>query len=237
MNDGKEDSMATSNIVEVSPSPPISNICPESSFFTECRASALPSPAAVRALNQLSGNYRATFFNRPSPVIVPSLGLFVKYGAGVTAAEAESQRQIREWVQGQVPIPEVFGWTEDEGQVFIYMQLVQGETLQARFNGLDEGERQSICAELGSMVKAWRSLKQEEPKYIGTLGQQPLNDIFIAGHPELAGPFVNPGAVERFQSACGIEIDNQIPITFTHNDLCPPNIDITWLKSKSRFNS
>ncbi|KAI1991107.1 hypothetical protein LOZ51_004639 [Ophidiomyces ophidiicola] len=115
--------------------------------------------------------------------MIPSLGLFVKYGADVTIVEAQTQMMVREKLQGQVPVPEVFGWAENGGQRFIYMSLVEG-----------------------------------------SLGKQSLNDIFLACHPELTGPFQGANAVQQFQDACGIEISSDVPIIFTHDDLVPPNI-------------
>ena len=136
-------------------------IVPESSFFKERRAPALPTPAEIRAINKESGNIRATNFNRPPPVMIPSLGLVVKYGADVTAVEAQTQMMIREQLQSQVPVPEVFGWTEDGGQRFIYMSLIEGETLQERWGDMNEDERRAVCEELKHMVKAWRALEQD----------------------------------------------------------------------------
>ncbi len=140
---------------------------PTSRFFQEERADALPSPSEIRALNRQSGDIRAEEFYRPTPARLPSLGLIVKYGAGVTIHEAKTQIMLREKLSGQVPIPEVFGWTTEGGQVFIYMQLMDGETLQARWHLLDEEERISLCAQLKSMVDCWRRLPQDG--YIGSL--------------------------------------------------------------------
>lgn len=82
--------------------------------------------------------------------------------------EAQTQRAIYSILQGVVPIPEVFGWTEDEGQGFIYMSLIDGETLQERWASMSEVERQSVCHELKLMTKAWRALKQADcDPYVG----------------------------------------------------------------------
>lgn len=148
---------------------PTAKVFPQSSFFQERRAPALPSPAEIRALNEASGHYRAASLYHPPPVIIPSLGLAVKYGADVTIAEVEAQVLMRERLQGRVPVPEVFGWAEDSGQQFIYMPLVEGDTLQARFSTMKESERHAVCMELRSMVSAWRALTQESSdRYIGT---------------------------------------------------------------------
>ena len=82
-------------------------IFPESTFFTEIRAAALPKPDEIRAINNATGEFRATLFNRPLPVKLESLGLFVKYGADVGPVEAQTQVMVREKLQGRVPVPEV----------------------------------------------------------------------------------------------------------------------------------
>ncbi|KAG7150347.1 hypothetical protein HYQ46_000714 [Verticillium longisporum] len=126
---------------------------------------------------------------------------------------------------GQVPIPDVFAWTEDEGQGFIYMSLIEGDTLEQRWIDLNEIERQAICAELKPMVKAWRGLKQDgQEPYVGSIGKRPLRDIFLVSRPELVGPFQGVSAVQQFQDVCGIDISREVPIVFSHCDLVPPNV-------------
>lgn len=146
----------------------------DSSFFRERRAPALPSPAEIRAINQQSG--KGVGFNRSPPVKIPSLGLFVKNGADVTITEAETQIMLQERFQGHLPVPEVFGWAEDGGQTFIYMALIEGETLMARWGSLDDNERQAIFKELHFLIKLLRTLKQDaHDQYIG---MSPLIFIF-----------------------------------------------------------
>jgi hypothetical protein len=126
----------------------------------------LPSAAEVRSLNEATGHYRAKDEDYPVPLILPSMGLVVKYGTNVTLAELEGQLLVYEQLQGVVPVPEVFAWTEDGGQGFLYMDLVDGDTLQSRFRRMSVAEREVICAELKTMVNAWRGLSQPEP-YVG----------------------------------------------------------------------
>ncbi|CAI7638212.1 unnamed protein product [Penicillium bialowiezense] len=197
----------------------------DSSFFREHRAPTLPTPAEVRAINEESDNLRGTYFNRPPPVKFLSLGLIVKYGADVTVTEAETQTMVYKQLKGKVPVPEVFGWTEDGRQVFIYMSLIGGETLEQRWGALSHEEREAVCKELNGMAKAWRSLEQpDQVLYVGGLNNQPLNEIFLHTHRDLAGPFHGADAVQKFQKGCDIEIDGEVPVVFTNDDLVPPNI-------------
>lgn len=140
----------------------------ESSFFRENQASTLPTPGEVRAINNASGGFFCTNFRRPRPVRFPSLGLIVKYGSDITVTEAETQIMLHTQLKGKVPIPEVFGWTEDGGQIFIYMALIDGETLEQRWAALNEEERVAVCRQLNGMVKAWRALeKRDQTLYVG----------------------------------------------------------------------
>ncbi|PYH71563.1 phosphotransferase family protein [Aspergillus vadensis CBS 113365] len=205
-------------------------ILPESSFFQEGRAPALPSPAEVRALNLKTGNVAATSFNYPPSVIIPSLGLAVKYGLSVSIVEAQTLIMLREKFQGGIPVPEIFSWTEDNGQTFIYMSLIEGSTLADRCGSLDDDEKRALCKEVHRFVELLRTLEQDpRDKYIGNLDKKPLTDIYVIDRPELVGPFQGEDAVKQLQDACEIGIDDDIvsPIVFTHNDLLPPNIMLT----------
>lgn len=63
-------------------------IFPESSFFKERQAHALPSLADIRAINEGSGNASVTSFNCPLLVMILWLSLVVKYSADVIIIEA-----------------------------------------------------------------------------------------------------------------------------------------------------
>ncbi|KAH6645375.1 kinase-like domain-containing protein [Truncatella angustata] len=197
----------------------------ESSFFRETRAPALPEPEEVRKLNRLSGNDGSTSFDRPPPVIIPSLGLVVKYGGNVTIAEAQTQVMVYERLNGQVPVPEVYGWAKDGDQRFIYMSLVEGDQLNTRWSDLSEGERQAVCQELRKMVEAWKAVEQDgDCRYLGCLGKRPFNEVCLKDYAALVGPFEGVDAVQQFHNVCGIEIHDEIPIHFTHADITPVNI-------------
>ncbi|KAH9995922.1 hypothetical protein BJV74DRAFT_829021 [Russula compacta] len=123
----------------------------ESSFFKERRAPVLPTPTEIRAINKESGNIRST-----------------STGADVAVVEAQTQMMLREQLQSPVPIPEVFGWTEDGGQRFICMSLIEGKTLQERWYDMNEDEKRAICEQLKPLVNAWRALEQDtHDRYIG----------------------------------------------------------------------
>ena len=130
----------------------------------------LPKPQEVRAL---SGKPSA----QPDPVRFEELGLIVKFGPHVTVEEALCIWAIRRVLHDSVPVPEVYGWRVDGREVFIYMELIRGDTLMERWDALSDDDRISICDQLRKMTTSFRRLEQD-PK-----------DIFIGMWAHLS--FVN----------------------------------------------
>jgi hypothetical protein len=93
---------------------------------------------------------------RPDPVHIPELGLIVKLGTDITIAEGQCLWFLRQKLGHQVPVPEVYGWTCDEGETFLYMELVLAPTLADRWPGLIEAEKLAVCEQLRHMIASWR---------------------------------------------------------------------------------
>jgi hypothetical protein len=141
----------------------------DSSFFRRQSDSAhLPPPAEVRsaAAQRDRGKYD---YIRPDPVRFERLNLVVKFGYRITIAEGQCLWAIRHLLKEEVPVPEVFGWCRDDAETFIYMDLVCGETLEHQWDNISLNEKESICEDLGTMVKALRRLKQDpsDTRFIG----------------------------------------------------------------------
>lgn len=135
----------------------------QSSFFKQLPTQiSLPSIAEIKRIAHETDPVRAERSDNPPPVTIPSLGLLVKYGAKISVAEAQCFMMIRERLSHKVPVPEVYGWCRHEGQVFIYMELVQGVTLEQSWDTLSEEDRTSVCKELGGMVREWRGLTRHD---------------------------------------------------------------------------
>lgn len=143
----------------------------ESSFFKKhTPTQSLPSPKEVREVANQSTDPRARDTSRPPPVCFPSVNLLVKYGTEVTLAEGQCLLLVRKALYPLVPVPEVYGWCRDGDQVFIYMELLDGITLEKSWEGFVEEDKISICQQLRHMVDAWRGLKQNfSPSFIGEL--------------------------------------------------------------------
>jgi len=75
---------------------------------------------------------------------------------------------IRKELQGQVPVPEVYGWRIDGAETFIYMQLVQGDTLRDRWDSLSYSDKTAVCQQLRQITISLRQLEQDQDElFIG----------------------------------------------------------------------
>jgi len=129
----------------------------ESSFFKDNGPDrCLPTPAEVRAL---SGANQA--MPQPPPVRFEHLNLIVKFGPHVAIAEAQCLWVIKRVLRDEVPVPEVYGWRVDGRHVFIYMQLVRGETLKERWDSLSIADKITVCDHLRQITTSLRQVKQD----------------------------------------------------------------------------
>jgi hypothetical protein len=137
----------------------------DSSFFKH--NARLPAPSLVREEAAKPKDLPGRWAHKPWAVPFFSMHLIVKYGTTLSIAEGQCMWAIRSTLGQQVPVPEVYGWCKDGKEVFIYMQLIEGQTLEDAWDTLAQTERASIHYELRRIVKSLRSLRQ------------PLGDSFI----------------------------------------------------------
>ncbi|KNG80398.1 phosphotransferase enzyme family protein [Aspergillus nomiae NRRL 13137] len=128
----------------------------DSSFFKTPNRH-LPTPDQVRAISpDVRNRYKIT------PVRFENLNLIVKSGVDVTTIEAVNLWMIKKVFQNDVPVPEVFGWrVDDEGFVFIYMELIKGPTLEECRVCLDTTQKKAITDQLSRIMGNLRRLKQD----------------------------------------------------------------------------
>ncbi|KAK0105042.1 hypothetical protein ONS95_004590 [Cadophora gregata] len=216
----------------------------ESAYFSRNGPGcSLPSPAEVRRLRDplSSGASETAKFE--------ALGLIVKFGREITIAEGQCLWAIRQhFHHHQVSVPEVYGWCEESGEVFIYMELIQGITLEDRWESLPRQERLNVCEQLRAMLVELRTLRQDPNYYfLGHINRQPLLDIvFTNSTKPPAGPF---SSVKEFHDwlsyltkrgkathwpdpslipdPCRVLLPDDSLITFTHSDLHPRNIMVS----------
>ncbi|KAL4801842.1 phosphotransferase enzyme family protein [Aspergillus unguis] len=225
----------------------------DSSFFTRC--SELPSPTAVQA--QAESQRLAGFspdprelhspqnFVRPPPVLFKNLGLLVKWGSDVSTVEGQVLYAIGKLLKGKVPVPEVYGWRTDGDVQYIYMEHIEGQTLQQTWNTLEADDRTSVCLQLRNIVDSLRELIQDpSDPFVGNISKGPLHDRSL-GMPCLPdeGPFpsvkefhdwfafiprrrmADPYSIpmEPFRD----DLPDDCAIKFTHSDLHRTNIMIS----------
>jgi hypothetical protein len=187
----------------------------ESSFFKKYSGD-LPSPEQVRQKGIETNGNRA-WSPRPPPVPFEDRGLIVKYGSAITIAEAQCLWYFNRYMKKDVPTPELFGWYQDAGVTFIYMELICGDTLEVAWPSMTEEERRVVCNKLRDIVAAWRRLRQEKvPYYIGKvefisilvtavftisghIGRQGVGDVILSDAGDAnVGPFQNIEAFHDF---------------------------------------
>lgn len=115
-------------------------------FFDGERSAHFPSPAEVREypiLRETTGSNTTKF---------DSLNIVVKYGSDIAASEAYCL-QVLQFLP-DIPVPKVYGWCEDGGEVFIYMELIQGVTLESQWEVLSQEAKKKVCTQLHTIVEA-----------------------------------------------------------------------------------
>ncbi|OAT11194.1 phosphotransferase enzyme family protein [Blastomyces gilchristii SLH14081] len=168
----------------------------DSSFFTKAGHKSLPTAAEVGSLSEQFNKHP-----RPAPVKFEHLNLLVKFGPSVAVEEALTLRMLRMSFAEKIPVPEVYGWRVYQNSVFIYMELIQGDTLHDRWDSLNELDRNFICGQLREIIS---SLQQIEPdpcdSFIGSINRACLHDYVFATIPQ-SGPFKNVKAFNDWFSS------------------------------------
>ncbi|KAG5745946.1 hypothetical protein H9Q72_011395 [Fusarium xylarioides] len=171
----------------------------DSTFFTSNGPEAtFPSTDQVRAKSEAGDHV----LDRKNTIIFQSLGLVVKFGKEprVTVAEGQCLWWLRRHLPS-VPVPEIYGWTEDEGEVFLYMELVEGVTLENRWDSLSREDKVGVGEQLRDMVSELRRVKRDpEDEFLG-IGNDDLYTIDVANY--LIGQ-TNRGPLQDIVFADGI---------------------------------
>ncbi|KAH9221770.1 phosphotransferase enzyme family protein [Leptodontidium sp. 2 PMI_412] len=176
----------------------------ESSFFkVNGQNQSLPTPSEVRAL---SGPKEKT---QPLPVRFEHLNLLVKFGR----------------LGDDIPVPEVYGWRIDGDDVFIYMELIHGDTLKSRWDSMSRAGKETAPSE----------------SFVGSLDGHHLTDYVLESFPP-RGPFPNTQQFndwfaslawsrfpnpESIQDPWRVSPPDTVSIKLTHGDLHRCNILIT----------
>lgn len=140
----------------------------DTSFFSSNPDRHLPTTDEVRALSKDVGTC-----GEPAPIRFEDLNLIVKFGPSrhVTTTEAVNLWMIKKVFGDGIPVPELFGWRIDnEGYVFIYMELISGPTLQECWSQLSTNEKNAAIDQLSRITGNLRNLKQDpSDQFVGML--------------------------------------------------------------------
>lgn len=69
-----------------------------------------------------------------------------------------------------VPVPEIYGWKTDGHETFLYMELVEGVTLEKAWDTLSCDQRTAVYRDVRQILDTLRKLKQDQRRpYIGKL--------------------------------------------------------------------
>ncbi|KMP02503.1 hypothetical protein CISG_10332 [Coccidioides immitis RMSCC 3703] len=195
----------------------------DSSFFR--RFDRLPSPAEVQAqaraqhLQGKSVDKRRGFsadldFYKPLPAVFESLGLFVKWGGAVSIAEGQCLYAINHFLRGFVPVPEIYGWRTEKSHVYIYMEALEGQTLEKMWDTMNDNQRNAICQQLKISFDNLRQLEQcpkdrfiEFHDWFSFLCRRPMPDPYSVNFDWIRDQLPDDAAIK-----------------FTHGDLHRSNI-------------
>ncbi|RAQ61028.1 phosphotransferase enzyme family protein [Aspergillus flavus] len=157
----------------------------DTSFFTTSPNRHLPTPAQVRALSK-----DIDTSCQPTPIKFRNLNLIVKFGFYVTIVEALNLWMVKKGFHDKVPVPGIFGWpVDDEGYVFIYMELIEGPTLEECWNRLCTIEKRAISDQLSRIAETLRQLKKDpSDHFIGSINREWLLD-YVFLNQLITGPF------------------------------------------------
>ena len=153
----------------------------------------------------------------------------VKSGPGILPLEAETMRFIA--ANTSIPVPRVY--EEERGLVpSITMDYIEGETLEAVWNGLPEEQKLDIAEQLKGILSQLRSLKGQ---YIGSINRGEANDGRRFDYK--GGPFDTEaefnqflvtdklkGCLPIFYDIAFRSLRTDHEIVFTHADFTPRNI-------------
>ncbi|KAI0977354.1 kinase-like domain-containing protein [Xylaria arbuscula] len=157
----------------------------DTSFFQSQagRTVHLPSPAEV--LRDHPHLYKGV-------AIYQNLNLVVKFNDSrlLRREEAQALRAIRQaFLDGEVPVPEVFGWRVYGDRTFLYMSIVVGKTLHEAWPLLTKDDKNAIATELGHIVTALRRVAPDPSgPFIGSVSRGPVQDRFFH-FDYVEGPF------------------------------------------------
>lgn len=103
--------------------------------------------------------------SKPRPkegiAVFDDLNLLVKFGLEESIAEGQYLYTVRRVLGPSVPVPEVYAWCREGEETFIFMELIDGLSLEARWADLSAEERNNVAQELRRILHTLRQAKQD----------------------------------------------------------------------------
>ncbi|KAJ7672547.1 kinase-like domain-containing protein [Mycena polygramma] len=180
----------------------------------------------------------------------PDRRLVVKFGRRVSISEGQTLWMLARYCP-QVPVPKVYGWCQDGGECFVYMEYLEGRTLRACLDTFSDKELRDVAAQLRPMVRCIRRLRQPRGHtFIGSPTRGPITDQVwdACQDPNGAGPFATVRAFndsltalanclpgypdDDFFQSFRAALPDTAGICFTHTDLHDANIIVSPTTSK-----
>ncbi len=92
----------------------------------------------------------------------------MKFGLEASIAEGQCLYTIRRVLGPYVPVPEVYAWCKEGKETFIFMELIDGLSLEDRWADLSTEERHNVVQELRGILLTLREAKQDsEYPFVG----------------------------------------------------------------------
>ncbi|KAF3904628.1 hypothetical protein ABW21_db0205434 [Orbilia brochopaga] len=112
----------------------------------------------------------------------------IKYGVRTSQQEADTMTFVR--THTSIPVPRVYDFYHDEeGQGYIVMDYIRGDTLENRWKHLDSAAKDKIAAQLRRYMDELRRIPAPSPVYIGGANRTQAKDI--RNGVARGGPFVS----------------------------------------------
>ncbi|PVH91944.1 kinase-like protein [Periconia macrospinosa] len=224
-----------------------------SSFFQDHEELPTPEEVRSRARTQyLSGKLwgwkgrRVTdgYNGRPVPAVFEEMNLFVKWGCEVEISEAQVLYVIRNNLGDSVPVPEIYGWRVDGDEKFLYMEVINGKTMEEQWAELEEDDRLRICSQLRTILENLRRLRQPlNQEFVGNIIRKNYREkaLFLDSQSG-TGPFTSVKSfhdwyIQQYKRMLSdpetvpepyrAKLPDSSQITFTHGDLHRSNIILT----------
>ncbi|CAL1708055.1 unnamed protein product [Somion occarium] len=205
-------------------------------FETWTRPRPLPTSSEVRA-QSMEKEHVLSKARGVTVVRFPSLNLVAKFG---TQGTAEGQMLWFLRRKTTVPVPEVYGWYREGYETFIFMEYIDGVTLDDVWDDLQHATKESIAKQLVPILASLRQVRLHEA-YVGGICHRLLLDQLFIMRSTNKGPLPSiesfndyfmdvgdglpgyPHAYVDFRNA----LPNRTDIVLTHSDLHPGNIMVT----------